>query len=131
MKTASGLGLVAVGAILAFAVTAHTPVLNVQVAGWVLILIGLAGLFVPQRGYGWLRQRMVVRSAPRRVVRVRRRPRPTHVTAAPRTVTPGAAVPDSTVPFDPDPMSVPDQRMSPSGPMQPGSTEVSEEFIEE
>jgi hypothetical protein len=66
MKTATGLALVAIGAILAFAVNAHPHVLNVQAAGWVLILIGLAGMFVPRRGYGWLRRRMVVR--PRRTV---------------------------------------------------------------
>jgi hypothetical protein len=66
MKTATGLALVAIGAILAFAVNAHPRVLNVQAAGWVLILIGLAGMFVPRRGYGWLRRRMVVR--PRRTV---------------------------------------------------------------
>jgi hypothetical protein len=66
MKTATGLALVAIGAILAFAVNAHPHVLNVQAVGWVLILIGLAGMFVPRRGYGWLRRRMVVR--PRRTM---------------------------------------------------------------
>jgi hypothetical protein len=70
MKTATGLALVAIGAILAFAVNAHPRVLNVQVVGWVLILIGLAGMFIPRRGYGWLRKRMVVR--PRTVVTSRR-----------------------------------------------------------
>lgn len=60
MKTGAGLGLVAIGAILAFAVTAHPSGLNVQAAGWVLIVIGLAGMFVPRRGYGWLRRRMVI-----------------------------------------------------------------------
>jgi hypothetical protein len=65
MKTATGLALVAVGAILAFAVTAHPTGLNLQAAGWVLIVIGLAGMFVPRRGYGWLRRRMVI---PRRTV---------------------------------------------------------------
>ena len=65
MKTATGLGIIAVGAILAFAVTAHPHGLNLQAAGWVLIVIGLAGLFVPRRGYGWLRRR-VVRRTPRR-----------------------------------------------------------------
>ncbi len=62
MKTGAGLGLVAVGAILAFAVTAHPSGLNLQAAGWVLIVIGLAGMFVPRRGYGWLRRRMVIPS---------------------------------------------------------------------
>lgn len=60
MKTGAGLGLVAIGAILAFAVTAHPSGLNLQAAGWVLIVIGLAGMFVPRRGYGWLRRRMVI-----------------------------------------------------------------------
>lgn len=69
MKTATGLALVAVGAILAFAVTGHPGWLNVQAAGWVLMLVGLAGMFIPRRGYGWLRRRMVVRRpAPRRAV---------------------------------------------------------------
>lgn len=65
MKTATGLTLVAIGAILAFAVTAHLRFLNVQVVGWVIILTGLAGIFVPRRGYGWLRRRVVVRRTPR------------------------------------------------------------------
>jgi hypothetical protein len=69
MKTATGLALVAIGAILAFAVTGHPGWLNVQAAGWVLMLVGLAGLFVPRRGYGWLKRRMVVhKPAARRAV---------------------------------------------------------------
>jgi hypothetical protein len=60
MRTATGLALVAIGAILAFAVTTSPSFLNLQVAGWILILTGVAGLFVPRRGYGWMR-RVVVR----------------------------------------------------------------------
>ena len=60
MRTATGLGLIAIGAIFAFAVTASPSFLNLQVAGWILILTGVAGLFVPRRGYGWMR-RVVVR----------------------------------------------------------------------
>ena len=67
MKTATGLALIAVGAILAFAVTGHPGWLNVQAVGWVLMLVGLAGMFIPRRGYGWLR-RQVVRRPPRRAV---------------------------------------------------------------
>lgn len=63
MKTATGLALVAVGAILAFAVTGHPSFLNVQVAGWVIMLTGVAGMLVPRRGYGWLRRRVVRRPA--------------------------------------------------------------------
>jgi hypothetical protein len=61
MKTATGLTLMAIGAILAFAVNAHPRLLNLQVTGWVIILTGLAWIFVPRRGYGWLRRRVVVR----------------------------------------------------------------------
>jgi hypothetical protein len=61
MKTAPGLALVAIGAILAFAITGHPGWLNVQAVGWVLMLVGLASMFIPRRGYGWLRRRMVVR----------------------------------------------------------------------
>lgn len=61
MRTATGLTVIAVGAILAFAVTTSTPLVNVHIVGWVLILTGLAGIFVPRKGYGWLRRRMVLR----------------------------------------------------------------------
>jgi hypothetical protein len=65
MRTATGLALVAVGAILAFAIKGHPAFLNIEVVGWVLILIGVAGMAVPRRGYGWLRRRRVVRRGPR------------------------------------------------------------------
>jgi hypothetical protein len=64
MKTATGLTLVAIGAILAFAVTAHLRFLNLQVVGWVIILTGLVGIFIPRGGVGWLRKRVVVRRTP-------------------------------------------------------------------
>jgi hypothetical protein len=65
MRTASGLTLVALGAILAFAVRGHPSFLNIQVVGWVIMLTGVAGMVVPRRGYGWLRRRMVLRPGPR------------------------------------------------------------------
>jgi hypothetical protein len=61
MRTATGLALIAIGAILAFAVTTSPSFLNLQVVGWILILTGVAGILVPRRGYGWLRRRVVVR----------------------------------------------------------------------
>jgi len=61
MRTGAGLALICVGAILAFAVTAHASVINVQVVGWILMLTGLIGMLVPRRAYGWLGRRMVVR----------------------------------------------------------------------
>jgi hypothetical protein len=61
MKTATGLALIAIGAILTFAVTAHPSFLNLQVAGVVIILTGVAGLFLPKPSHGWLRRRTVLR----------------------------------------------------------------------
>ena|SRR5262245_43935634 len=61
MRTATGLALIAIGAILAFAVTTSPSFLNLQVVGWILILTGVAGMLVPRRGYGWLRRRVVRR----------------------------------------------------------------------
>jgi hypothetical protein len=65
MKTATGLTLVAIGAILAFAVNAHLQFLNLQVVGWVIILTGIAGIFVPRSAYGQMRRRVVYRRTPR------------------------------------------------------------------
>jgi hypothetical protein len=64
MRTASGLTLIALGAILAFAVKGHPSWLNIQVVGWVIMLTGVAGMVIPRRGYGWLRRRMVLRRGP-------------------------------------------------------------------
>ena len=64
MRTATGLFLIALGAILAFAVQGHPSWLNIQVVGWVIMLTGVAGMAIPRRGYGWLRRRMVLRRGP-------------------------------------------------------------------
>jgi hypothetical protein len=64
MKTATGLALLAVGAILAFAVNADIPGFNLAVAGWILMLTGAAGMFIPARASGWLRRRVVLHSPP-------------------------------------------------------------------
>ena len=61
MRTATGLTLVAIGAILAFAIRTSPSFLNLQVAGWVIMLTGVAGMFIPRRGSGGLRRRIVVR----------------------------------------------------------------------
>jgi hypothetical protein len=61
MKIGSGLAVICVGAILAFAVTTNTSVFNLHTAGWVLMLIGIIGLLLPDRTYGWLGRRMQVR----------------------------------------------------------------------
>jgi hypothetical protein len=63
MKTGVGLALVAIGAILAFAVTTNTSVFNLHTAGWVLIIIGVIGIAIPRRGYGWVGRRVFTRQA--------------------------------------------------------------------
>ena len=64
MKSATALTLVAIGAVFAFAITAHPSFVNVQVIGWVLMLTGIVGLVIPRRGRGWLRRSVVVKGSP-------------------------------------------------------------------
>jgi hypothetical protein len=66
MKTATSLALIAIGAILTFAITGHPSWFNLQIAGVVVMATGVAGLFLPKRGKeGWLRRRMVLRKGAR------------------------------------------------------------------
>lgn len=64
MKTATALTLLAIGAVFAFAVTAHPSFVNFQVLGWVLMLTAIAGLVIPRRGKGWLRRSVLVKGSP-------------------------------------------------------------------
>jgi len=61
MKTGVGLAVIAIGAIFAFAVTTNTSVLNLHTVGWVLMIIGVIGIAVPRRGYGWIGRRVITR----------------------------------------------------------------------
>jgi hypothetical protein len=61
MKTGVGLAVIAIGAILAFAVRTNTSVFNLHTAGWVLIIIGILGIAIPRRGYGWMGRRVTTR----------------------------------------------------------------------
>jgi hypothetical protein len=63
MRTATGLTLLALGAVLAFAVNGHPAWLNIQVVGWVIMLTGAAGMLVPNRSYAAVRRRIVRKSA--------------------------------------------------------------------
>ena len=60
MKTATSLALIAIGAILAFAINRSPSFLNLQVVGWVLMATGAVGAIIPRRGSGWLRRSLVV-----------------------------------------------------------------------
>jgi hypothetical protein len=64
MKSATALTLVAIGAVFAFAVTAHPSFVNIQILGWVLMLTGIVGLVIPRRGRGWLRRSVLVKGSP-------------------------------------------------------------------
>jgi hypothetical protein len=61
MKTGMGLLLIGIGAILAFAVTTNTSVFNLHTAGYVIMIIGILGIVIPRRGYGWVGRRLFIR----------------------------------------------------------------------
>ena len=93
MKTATSLTLVAVGAIVAFAITAHLAFLNLQVTGWVLILTGIAGALLTRNS--WLRRTLVAKSRPGTVAASSTRQRPPPASPAPDK--PPTAAPDTTL----------------------------------
>jgi hypothetical protein len=66
MKTGAGLALIAVGAILAFAVNSTPSGFNINIAGWVLMIVGVIGIALPMRTYGWVGRRVVRRNYPAR-----------------------------------------------------------------
>jgi len=72
MRTATGLTLIAIGAILAFAITASPGFLNIQTVGLILMATGAVGLALSARNRNLLRRRIVVRRSqvPRRRQRV-------------------------------------------------------------
>ena len=119
MITGPALALIAIGAILAFAVHAHLRFFSFQIAGWVIMLTEIAGLVIPRRGYSWVRRvtrRSRAAAGPGGGGRMptgrtfRRRPNPAVVPSLP-----------------PDP--VPVDGTAP-GPVLPGET-VEEEFFQE
>ena len=64
MKTATSLTLVAVGAIIAFAITAHISFLNLQVTGWIIILTGVAGAIITRSSRLRLRRTPAAKGRP-------------------------------------------------------------------
>jgi hypothetical protein len=55
MRTSTGLIVVAVGAILAFAVQSSPSWFSFQITGWVIMLTGVAGMVLSRQHYGWRR----------------------------------------------------------------------------
>lgn len=107
MRTGIGLTLLAIGAILTFAVTTNTAVFNLHIAGVVLMLTGLAALLLPQRSRAWLNRRLVQRRTRRSrngtIVETQETTYPPYVV----TASPGIEAPESDLPtspsLDPDP----------------------------
>lgn len=131
MKTATGLTLIAIGAILAFAVTTNTSVFNLHVAGYVIILLGLAGLFIPRRRYASLSQRLVTRrtkSWPNgSLVETEETSLPPYVVTNPGTAAANAELPAvPSIPTDPTVRAV----MTPGEPL-PDQAEIIEQLRDE
>ena len=118
MKTATGLFLMALGAVLAFAVNGHPWFLNLQVVGWILIALGAVGIFLPRRGYGWLRRQMVVKRGPdgRPVAWTRQRSNPPYMMIDPATTTAEGTAAHFHRPEDAGPPVVPASRSFPPRP---------------
>ena len=111
MKTAAGLTLLAIGAILTFAVTVNTSVFNLHIAGIVLMLTGVACLLIPRRTYSSINRRLIQRRT--RTWPNGRVTETTETSYPPYVVTnPGAAAEDAglptvpSIPPDPRPRSV-------------------------
>jgi hypothetical protein len=143
MRTASCLTLIAIGAILTFAVSGSPGWLNIQVAGVVIMVTGIAGLFIRRPSQGWLRRRTVLRDRRQgRVVgQVSETRYPPYVMLNPSSSAgnghhghqPGdmtSPAPDDTTPdlAAGDPVTDRDER---PGPADPAPAEVVEEYIEE
>ena len=92
MKTATSLTLIAVGAIIAFAITAHLGFLNLQVTGWVLILTGIGGAIIARSS--WLRRTPAASNLPGTAAAGRTSQRPPPPRPAPGRQP--AAAPDAT-----------------------------------
>ena len=136
MKTGVGLALIAVGAILAFAVTTNTSVFNLHTAGWVLIIIGIAGIAIPRRGYGWVGRRVLTRQTRWRPgARVEEVTYPAYVNRNPASTRVQASLPAPGAMGSPEAASHIDSNSSTrdlTGEMRPArETEVIEDVYEE
>jgi hypothetical protein len=130
MRTGAGLAFVCAGAILAFAVTTNTPVFNLHTAGWVIMLIGIIGLVIPRRTYGWLGRRMLVRRTyPGN--RVEEIPVPPYVARNPGTARIQADPPPRPTLLDEPGTDPPANTAQPGGRPAAGDTEVIEDLYEE
>ena len=132
MKTGMGLVLIGIGAILAFAVTTNTSVFNLHTAGWVIMIIGVLGLAVPRRGYGWVGRRLFVRQARWRPGnRIEEVTYPTYVNRNPANTRVHAGLPAHGVLGSPEAASRPAATGEPATAPHPGQTEIVEDIYED
>ncbi len=128
MKTATSLTVIAIGAILAFAVTASPGFLNIQVVGWILMATGAIGLTLSRNNREWLRRKVIVRSAPAPAPATRRRPprpRPRR-----QLVSAGPAQAEPMTPDHPAPSAAYADESAPASPSAP-TEEIEPVTIEE
>jgi hypothetical protein len=127
--------VIAIGAILAFAVRTNTSVFNLNTAGWVLMVIGVIGLVVTRSKVGWVGRRLFVRQARRRPGnRVEEVIYPTHVNRNPANTRVRAGLPAPGALGSPEASShidaSRDLSTEPLGP-RPGETEIVEDVYED
>jgi hypothetical protein len=127
MNRATSLTVIAIGAILAFAVSASPSFLNLQIVGWILMATGAAGLLLERRGRDWLRRTVIVRGSPD-VPRFGRR-RPAQITARPPADQANQAHPAN--PENPAGPAEPTEPAPADGSTQPIGEPVERETIEE
>jgi hypothetical protein len=124
MRSGASLALICAGAILAFAVTANTSFLNLHTAGYVLIIIGIVGLYFNRRG--WSGRHLLVR-------RTRAVPGATEERVVPKYVmrNPGAAPLRAGLPSVPSIADPAEGEQQPIPGLPPDGKVVEEEFYED
>ena len=119
MKIGSSLALICIGAILAFAVTGRISFINLHTAGWVLMLVGVIGLLLPNRTAGWLGRRLLVRRT-YPGGRVEHIPVPPYVARNPGTAALEAGIPSRPTLLDEDDRDLIEETEGPIYPAEPG-----------
>ena len=131
MKTGMGLALIGTGAIFAFAVNGHPSFVNLNTAGYVIMIIGILGLAIPRRGYGWVGRRLFVRQARWRPGRnVEEVVYPTYVNRNPANTRVQAGLPAPGAFGSREAGTSPDLSTGSLGP-RPGETEIVEDVYED
>jgi hypothetical protein len=128
MRTGACLALVTIGAILAFAVTGNLSFLNLHTVGYVLIIVGVVGLYLRSRG--WTGRQFLVRrrrTVPGTTVITEERDIPSYVKTNPGTSGVRAGLPAVPTPLDDDEPEVVVRQHVPT----PRSSEVVDEYYEE